>query len=294
MLALGIGAHQVKPYLSGYESRLIIACHNSPRSVTVSGDSDAIDELKSTLDTDGVFARIVRTGGQAYHSHHMEPIASKYFDSLQAEISMLVPDVLLKPRVPMFSTVTGEILHNKSIHATYWVKNLNSPVLFNQAMQKMLSSDLAPNIVVEIGPHATFAEPMRQICAQTSLPSVTYLPTLKRNKNDHVQLLNLAGELWARSVPINTAVVTCEEQLLPDGSIRTRSGKLLVDLPPYQWTYTKQLWAESRSSREHRFLPYPRHDILGRIVVGTSTLEPVWRNVLRHQDLPWLKHHSVS
>lgn len=294
MLAVGLGSEQVKEYLAAQEGRLVIACHNSPDSVTISGEAEAIHELKSTLDANSIFARSVRTGGQAYHSHHMTDIACKYLELLRLESKTSEPFAHIREHIPMFSTVTGSSIESKSMNATYWCKNMTNPVLFNQAMQSMLSSDLGIDTVVEIGPHSTFSGPLRQICAKSNRSSVIYLPSLKRNENDHAQLLRLAGQLWARKAPVDTDAVTCVEQGNVDGSVVRKSGKLLVDLPPYQWTYTKRLWAESRYSREHRQSPYPRHDILGRKVLGTSTIEPVWRNVLRHKDLPWLKHHSVS
>jgi hypothetical protein len=33
---------------------------------------------------------------------------------------------------------------------------------------------------------------------------------------------------------------------------------------------------------------------LGRQITGLSTQLRVWRNVLRHRDLPWLKDHALG
>ncbi|KAF2682950.1 putative polyketide synthase [Lentithecium fluviatile CBS 122367] len=294
MLAVGLGADQATPYVSQYEPRVVVACQNSPESVTISGDGDAINELKSNLDAKGIFARVLRTGGQAYHSHHMKEVSLHYLALLEKEYAGLDSTATLKPQVPLFSTVTGKPVQPKAMNAIYWQDNLTSPVLFNEAMQNMLTSDHKPDIVIEIGPHSTFSGPMRQICKSANLSTVTYLSTLKRKEDDQIQLLKLAGELWMRNVAIDKATVTGVEQPREDNPSHLKMGQLLVDLPPYQWSYTKRLWAESRQSREHRFSPHPRHDILGRKVIGTSTLEPVWRNVLRHRDLPWLKHHSLG
>jgi acyl transferase domain-containing protein len=80
MLAVGLGAAQVVPYIRQYQSRVVVACHNSPQSTTISGDSDAIDDLESVLVAEGIFARVVRTGGQAYHSHHMHEVSLRYLE----------------------------------------------------------------------------------------------------------------------------------------------------------------------------------------------------------------------
>lgn len=294
MLAIGLGRDQVMPYILQYDAQVVVACHNSPQSTTISGDGDAIDKLKAALIKEGIFARVVQTGGQAYHSHHMQGVSLHYFRLLEEELAALSSAGSLKPHVPMFSTVTGKALQKTAIGAAYWKDNLTSPVIFNEAMQNMLASSHAPDIVIEIGPHSTFSGPVRQICREMSLSSVTYLPTLKRNEDDQVQLLKVAGELWMRNVAINKAAISGAANLHSGAPTNIKKPKLLVDLPPYPWSYSKRHWAEPRHSREHRMAPEPRHDILGRRVPGMSAIEPVWRNILRHRDLPWLKDHSVS
>jgi acyl transferase domain-containing protein len=293
MLAVGLGAQEVKAYLEGQEGLLVLACHNSPNSVTVSGDAEAVHELQSTLTTKGIFARMLKTGGQAYHSHHMAEVSSRYRKLLDLESRSLGSPSKDGQRLPMFSTVTGTLVDRPSMSAMYWCENLTSPVLFNQATHAMLKSDLEIKIIVEIGPHSTLSGPIRQICAAANLSSIHYMPSLKRGENDHAAILKLVGQLWAYHLPIDTEAVTSREYMEQDGSVVRENGKLLVDLPPYEWTYAKRHWAESRQSKEHRQSPYPRHDLLGRKVLGTSDIEPVWRNILRHKDLPWLKHHSV-
>lgn len=293
MLAVGAGAEQAERYIER-EDRLVIACYNSPESVTVSGDLKAIESLKSTLDSDGIFARIVRTGGQAYHSHHMDSVALKYSELLQNELGSHKSVSSLKRTVPMFSTVTGRPIEGTSILVTYWCKNLTSPVVFDQAMQNLLTDGPTFGIITEIGLHSTFSGATRQICAKANARPIIYLPSLQRGEDDQIQLLLLAGRLWTHNVPIDKAVATIVERRQSDGSILRKGGELLVDLQPYQWTYTREFWMESRQSREHRFALHARHDILGRKIPGTSSVEPTWRNILRHKELPWLKHHSVS
>ncbi|KAF2475276.1 putative polyketide synthase [Lindgomyces ingoldianus] len=293
MLAVGLGADQLQEYMENYQHRLVVACHNSPHSSTVSGDADAIQELKATLDSSSVFARIVKTGGQAYHSHHMKSVAARYLPYLQLERKTLV-GLQRKPAAVMFSTVHGCSATPEQLDNEYWCQNLTSPVLFSQAIQKMLVDHPKVNIVVEIGPHSTFSGPMRQIFAKANHHQVEYLSTLKRKEDDCTALLKLAGNLWTRNAPIDLKAVTSLEIHGKDETILTKRGTLLVDLPPYKWNYTKTLQAEGRHSKEHRFAPNPRHDILGRKVLGTTTLDPVWRNILRHKDLPWLRHHSLG
>jgi acyl transferase domain-containing protein len=55
-----------------------VACVNSPESVTISGDVAAIEDIIEHLSAKGIFARKLKTGGRAYHSHHMARIGQNY------------------------------------------------------------------------------------------------------------------------------------------------------------------------------------------------------------------------
>ncbi|KAL6230884.1 hypothetical protein BDW75DRAFT_244426 [Aspergillus navahoensis] len=66
-----------------WRGRLAAAASNSPQSVTLSGDIDAIEEAMQIFESEKKFARILRTD-TAYHSHHMQPCAEPYLRSLQA------------------------------------------------------------------------------------------------------------------------------------------------------------------------------------------------------------------
>lgn len=293
MLAVGLGAEEVSVYLENYQGSVVIGCHNSPKSVTLSGNADAVEELRQQLETKEIFARKLRTGGKAYHSHHMVLAASEYKVLLKdAEIcSVVIPRNEWRCR--MMSTVSNRFVDDERMDSAYWAANLESPVFFNQAIHTLTEEVPDLDMIVEIGPHSALSGPIRQIFAQMDKP-LSYMPTLKRDHNDIDQLLTLAGELWTRNSPIAMSAVTRVERSLATGKVEEVSGSLLVDLPPYQWNYAKKYLSEPRQSREHRACKHPRHDTLGRRLHGLSPSEPQWRNILRLEDVPWLKHHTVS
>ncbi|KAF7533617.1 hypothetical protein G7054_g6912 [Neopestalotiopsis clavispora] len=279
MLAVGMGANQVtSEYLNRedmtWPGRLVVACHNSPNAVTLSGDAEAIEKLRLVLEEDNIFARVVKTGGKAYHSPHMKDAALSYerFLNEEAPDNDAATECLLQ-KIPMFSTVkTAQIGHGQ-MPWSYWADNLSKPVLFEQGVRLMLTEVADINLLIEIGPHGALAGPLREICqTMGKSSSLQYLSTLKRKEHDVDQMLRLAGNLWARK----------------------RNYRYGEDLPPYHWTYSKPCWSESRLSREQRQQHEARHDILGRRVMGTSNLEPMWRNVLRQKDLPWLCQHTIG
>ncbi|MCJ1284085.1 hypothetical protein MMC26_003416 [Xylographa opegraphella] len=294
MLAVGVGAILASKYLDKYYDRVVVACHNSPDSVTLSGDADAIEELRLTFQEVHIFARVLHTGGKAYHSHHMAKAANIYERYLRAAGIRTTHKYHRAHRCDMISSVTGSSMGQNIPDSSYWIRNLVSPVLFNQAIQTM--AGLYPNgrVLVEIGPHNALSAPIRQICSEYNYTALSYVPTLLRKQHDGEQMLRLAGDLWSRDTSIDITLVTQVETLQEDGRIGHIEGNLVLDLPTYQWTYSKEYWQESRHTQEHRQHKHPRHDILGRRLPGLNPSQPVWRNLLRHKDVPWLRHHTIG
>lgn len=296
-MAVGLGAEAVQPYLYGYEGKVVVACDNSPALVTLSGDASALDAIKPKLDADKVFARIVKTGGKAYHSHHMKPSAVHYEAFIQESRLHVPMGVPKTTNAIMVSSVTNTLLDpTKPLDEHYWSANLVSPVLFNQAIQTIGTDSTFKNVdlLIEIGPHSALSGPIKQICREHGFDKLSYLPTIERGGDSASQLLKLAGQLFLRNYDLNLERITAIEEISAFGKSRLKKGQLLVDLPTYQWNYSKDLWAEPRHSVEHRAPKHARHDVLGNRLPGGSKAEPMWRNRLRIIDIPWLKHHSLG
>ncbi|KAF2811308.1 putative polyketide synthase [Mytilinidion resinicola] len=296
MLAVGLGAEEATEYLSSSPDT-VIACENSPSSVTLSGTSESIQEIRSRLDEKGVFARELRTG-KAYHSPQMEAVAPFYNASLFKALQTMDPDEFSWRRhlTRMISSVTGKEIQG-GLSANYWSDNLRNRVRFDSAVTEMGSTpDLADvKCIVEVGPHSALAGPFKQICKARDFKDFSYIPSFVRGEDSSSQLLKVAGELFLRNYPVDLERVNEIDDFSNTSSLkRSQSPSLLVDLPHYQWNYERRFFAESRASQEQRFMKYNRHDILGRRVLGLSDHSVVWRNVLRHRDIPWLKDHSLG
>lgn len=180
----------------------------------------------------------------------------------------------------MYSSVTDQVITEpRLLDAAYWRANLESPVLFHTAVEKILA-ERPSSILLEVGPHSALAGPLRQIMKATGANS-PYVPTLIRNAHDTVSLLTAAGNLFATGIPLNLAAI--EPQ-----------GQVLTTLPNYPWHHDTRYWHESRLSQEWRLRAFARHDILGAPVIECSRLEPIWRNMLRVDDVPWVRDHVVG
>ncbi|KAL9028248.1 MAG: hypothetical protein Q9196_003360 [Gyalolechia fulgens] len=299
MLAVGLGINNVFDYLGNREDA-VVACENSPNSVTLSGTLEAIKVLKADFDKAGVFARELKTG-KAYHSPQMAQVAPVYNALLSTAIShMLTEDdsSWRQPKTRMISSVTGEELQDDHVPVEYWSQNLRSRVLFDSAVSALANHPDLQTVgqVVEIGPHSALAGPLRQIFTANKFDHLNYMPTLVRGSDSAVQLLKTAGELFVRDYPLDVEEVNAIDKLQSNNTklALAREPRQLVDLPSYQWNYDKKYWAEARFSEEQRHLQFPRHDLLGSKIAGLSEHSLVWRNVLSHKYIPWLKDHRLG
>lgn len=142
MMAVGIGRDEVEVYLASLSKKLVIACENSPASVTLSGPVAAIHEARDLFAEEKIFARELRTG-MAYHSPHMEPVAGPMVE--------LVTNAYCKldgydrqwrcPRRAMVSSVTNQFVLTGDITPAYWAHNLTGRVLFNTAVQTLAKTE---------------------------------------------------------------------------------------------------------------------------------------------------------
>ena len=300
MLAVGLGADQVMGYLQGIEDQVRVAAMNSPGSVTLSGNADAIDALSATLVRDGIFNRVLRTSGNAYHSHHMLAIGGDYIDMLHSGAERikklgLADESQRYPRIPWVSSVRPDkIIVGEDSLADYWRANLESPVRFSQAVTEMMSlaNGTTADVLIEIGPHAALKGPLEQILKDIGKPA-QYIPSLQRNEDGRNSLLQLAGTLFCANGEIDLAAVNSIDDETYEGEPILTHGCTAVDLPPYQYTYGSVNYYESRPSKEYRLREIARHDLLGSQVPGTSKLQPQWRNLLRVKDIPWLSDHRL-
>lgn len=297
MIAVGLGADSIVPYLHGIEDDVRIAAVNSPESITVSGDPSAVKKLALALSNQNVFNRILKTGDNAYHSHHMlslgepyEELANKALDQVHSLTKSEPP----RPAISWISSVTpAKESHSPS--TLYWRRNLESPVLFSQALH-VLARDEPVDLLIEIGPHPALAGPIKQIRSSLENNGLTLplcLPSLRRGEHDVVSMLKLAGNLFLHNAPVDLAAVNATETM-HDGKIELQHGYPCIDMPQYPFTYPdKPVYFENRFSKEFRTRKHPRHDLLGARQPGGSNTHPSWRNMIRIKDLPWLEDHKL-
>ena len=285
MLAVGLSADGLHPFLEKFKEDAWIACFNSPNSLTVSGRRPALETLKDGIQSAGHFARLLQVD-LAYHSRLMEVIGQEYENLLDNSFTTTGD----ASKVAMFSSVSG-IRRTSATDASYWRANMISPVRFNDAMVDMLSRDGSPNFLVEIGPSGALGGPISQI--MKALPSqgkdISYCPSWSRGAEAFKAIFDVAGRLLVAGGAVDMPQVN-QYSLTAD----KKGPSMIIDLPNYVWNHSIKYWHENSASKDWRFKKYVNHDLLGSKILGTSWQAPSWRKVLRVADVPWLKDHSMG
>ncbi|KAF9885237.1 hypothetical protein FE257_000597 [Aspergillus nanangensis] len=192
MLAVALPVDEISPLFDQMEEqhpifRLTVACINSPRSVTISGEEEQIDDLKDLLDKQSVFNRKLKVKA-AYHSFQMHEIAKQYRAAMGSiESGVEQPHANLRPQV--VSLLTGTWVEPGALQtADYWVENMISPVRFADSLNAIASRVDPPTLkldgshlrslvihqVIEIGPHSALQGPVKEVLNAAASGYVAY------------------------------------------------------------------------------------------------------------------------
>ncbi|KAH8645577.1 hypothetical protein BGZ60DRAFT_535878 [Tricladium varicosporioides] len=306
MISVGLSYEEAQLYLGKVTSqcstyRLTVACINSSKNVTISGDENQIAILKELLDSEKIFNRKLGVN-VAYHSPHMQVIAEEYRTMIQI-LESGDPD---SKNIAMLSSVTGEIVPREVLLSPdYWVLNLVSPVKFSDAIQNLFSKsahrvrrklDLSHrnyfhvNMLLEVGPHSALQRPIKEILDDYLgvTGKISYASLLIRENSAINTVLNAVGQIKCLGYPVNL------ERINNYGMKHRQAFMALPDLPAYIFDHSKKYWAESRLSARYRTHHQGKLDLLGKPVPDWNPMQQRWRNILGVSEMPWMEDHVIN
>lgn len=266
MLATNLTPEEAAEIATGLSDLVSVAAINSAQSTVLAGDAAALEELAQGLEAEGRFARFLRVE-VAYHSHQMDPLR----DALITALADLAPR---PPEIPLFSTVTGALVHDAVHDGHYWWQNLRQTVRFDAAAGGLVGEGY--RTWLEIGPHPVLAGSLHEGHAAANTSGVC-LFSLKRHEPEAFTLRQALAALHVRGVAPDWPAVN-----------PTPSGNL-VDLPAYPWQ-REELWIESAASKLDRLGPP------GPALLGSRQLAAGYQREIRLTPglLPWLDDHRVE
>ncbi|KAI1756178.1 hypothetical protein F4782DRAFT_537958 [Xylaria castorea] len=173
-----------------------IACFNAHESHVVGGPTADLRELEKHAASEGIRTQFLPMS----HAVHAQPIQRIY-----AKIEALATKVsFFKPRIPVSSTVTGEIITQDDVfNAQYIARHARQPVLFSTALKsisKLLPEDQSSPLWIQIGPGSTCLTMLRQTLNVT--PS-QLLPSLDRSDTNWKTVTNSLGKAYVAGLSID-------------------------------------------------------------------------------------------
>lgn len=272
----------------GLVDKITVACVNAPASITLSGDSTAVDAMAVALQERKTWCRKLKVQ-VAYHSSHVATVSSEYY-KLMESIEPVAP--VDEDGTRMISSVLGEEVSYEQLGPFYWLQNFVSPVLFSDALKELVqpadATEPEIDLLVELGPHSTLGGPIEQILTHHGIQNVAYQAALRRGADAIETSLQMAQELFHQGLSLEVAKVNGDLHVLQPGS------GLLTDLPPYPWMHDNKYNVYPRVQKERWHRDATMKSLLGAPTPTMQEKQRVWRGFIRLDDEPWLRGHTVG
>ena len=170
MLAVSLGPADLASYAEPYEERVSLAAINGPASLVLSGDPEALAELKAAFEREEIGVRTIAVD-YAAHSPQIEALR----DELEAAFAPIAPRAA---EIPLISTVTAEEIAGEDLTPEYWYRNLRQTVLLEPAVRSQLEAgrrtflEVAPHPVLSFGVQETLEAVLDDPSAATLIASL--------------------------------------------------------------------------------------------------------------------------
>ncbi|MFI9722970.1 type I polyketide synthase [Streptomyces sp. NPDC052396] len=161
MAAVALPVDHVHTLLTRWPGRLEVAVDNGPSSTTVAGERTALEELLTHCETEGLWARRLPVN-YASHTALMETVR----DEVLADLAGIAP----RPaEIPLYSTVTGQVIDMAALDEAYWYRSLRNPVRFREAAVQALSAGFG--MCIEVSPRPVLAPVLTELCERSESPA---------------------------------------------------------------------------------------------------------------------------
>lgn len=299
MLAVAMNEQEAHDLLlRDIEHLVTIASVNSPRSITLSGETANIEEIQQILSNlhPNVFKSQLRIEN-AFHSHQMDRfnIKEDMISSLNDIKGLPIQD---KQRIfdaqcsqaHLYSSVFGRKIDDETpLDAHYWWSNVRQPVRFADAIQAIIQNEKI-DVFLELSPHPVLATSIHESCQEnTSSVQPLILPTLKRKEDEQKTLLMSVSQLihssdiWSHYLNSRSIQSTDDQEYSFD------------TFPLYPFNKTP-CWYESKEATIKRLANRRSiHPLLG-VRQWTRQTTPTWKSLinLKLSDFSYLKDHKIQ
>ncbi|MFI1098731.1 SDR family NAD(P)-dependent oxidoreductase, partial [Streptomyces sp. NPDC020917] len=278
MVSVALPAEAVRERIARWDGRIGVASVNGPSSTVVSGEPQALVELLTACEGDGVRARRIDVD-YASHSVQVEAIRDEVIEALSG----------ITPRasdVPFYSTVAGGRIDTTALDAEYWVTNLRQEVRFDETVRALLADGFG--YFVESSAHPVLAVGLAETFEDAGSDAVA-LGTLRRDEGGQERFLTSLAEGWVRGLPVDWQAVFAGT---PESA-----GAGQLALPTYAFQH-EHFWltADDGRSGDPSGLGQSAadHPLLGAVVRLAGSDQVVLTGRLSLAAHAWLGDHRVE
>ncbi|MFH8290410.1 type I polyketide synthase [Streptomyces sp. NPDC018059] len=273
MVSLPLPRAAAEELIGPWGGRIDVATVNGPQSTVVAGEAAALDELMAACERDGTRARRIPVD---YASHTAQ------VERLREDLLELAAPVTPRPaQVPMYSTVTAELLEDGTADAEYWYRNLREPVRFHDTIETLVRE--GSTTFVEASAHPVLTAAVEDVGGALDT-EVVAVGTLRRGEGGPRRLLTSLAELWVRGVA-------------PDWSaVFAGTGAAPVALPTYAFQ-RRRYWLDSAAGTADvsgAGLTALAHPVLSAGIALADGEGYVCTGRLGLDSHPWLADHTAA
>ncbi len=189
MAAVFAAANVVQATLGSEAATVNLAAFNAPKTVVLSGDSAALQQVLGRLTAQGIAHQWLKVA-HAFHSPRMELIRAE-LDTVAAAFPQH------PPHLNWVSTLTGGMISQPSLD--HWSRHARYPVRFTEALQTLHT--LGCTAFLEIGPGTTLTALTR-----IQQDSACIVPTLA-DADEPRALLNAVAALYVHGLTVDWAAL---------------------------------------------------------------------------------------
>ncbi|MET8179267.1 SDR family NAD(P)-dependent oxidoreductase [Streptomyces sp. NPDC005336] len=192
MMSVALPEERTREWIAPYDGRVSVAAVNGATSVVLSGESDALDELRDAIVADGARAKRLPVD-YASHAAQVEAIRERLLTELAGIQGR-------SAEVPFYSTVTGALYDTTDLDAEYWYTNLRQSVLFDPTVRVLLGGGYG--VFVECSPHPVLLHSIEET-AEAAGRDVVGVGSLRRDDGGQDRFLASLAEAFTQGVAVD-------------------------------------------------------------------------------------------
>ncbi|MFF1482980.1 beta-ketoacyl synthase N-terminal-like domain-containing protein, partial [Streptomyces sp. NPDC058301] len=273
MVSVRATEEQVTTALAATGGQAAIAAVNTPTSIVISGDEEAVLKTAALLEEQGAKTRRL-TVSHAFHSPLMDPM----LDDFHKVLSTLT---FHTPAIPVISNLTGDLATTDDLTTPhYWLRHIREAVRFADGVHALRAEGVSA--FLELGPDAVLTALGAETLSDEDGDPLL-VAAVRRDTSEVTALVRAVAALHARGISPQWEAVFAG------------SGARTVQLPTYAFQH-KRYWhrpAAAAADAAGLGLGVTGHPLLGAAVPFADHDGILLTGRLSTAARPWLADHAV-